>query len=115
MGEGLVRFGHTVHLIFLLNSIAFVLGGGYLGVTKVWPKVRDKFQSAEKVVAAPFRHALPLQLDPGLSELEKVEVGNLLTNVPNAVLLQAAAVAYQAKNFPIASQVLAARAKALGG
>lgn len=97
-------------------TLALVLGGGYLGVTKVWPKIKDKLQPHHPVNGAlPVASMLPMTLDPGLSELEKLEVGNLLQNVPNPALLSAAATVYQAKNFPIASQVLAARAKALSG
>ena len=99
-------------------TLALVLGGGYLGATKVWPKIRERLHHAPVPHvngALPVASTLPMTLDAGLSDLEKLEIGNLLQNVPNATLLSQAAALYQAKNFPVAAQVLSARAKSLGG
>jgi hypothetical protein len=98
-------------------TLALILGGGYLGATKVWPKVKEKIQQHQRAesVAAYQSLPLPVQLDANLSDLEKMEISNLLHNVSSPAILSAAATVYQAKNFPLASQVLAARAKALGG
>src|SRR5581483_6060069 len=74
-------------------TLALLLGGGYLGYKKVYPWAKNQvatFQSRFQLHGhAP--QALPMQLDPGLSQAQLGEVANLLTNVRTASLVRAAA------------------------
>ncbi len=98
-------------------TLALLLGGGYLGYKKVYPWAKNQvatFQSRFQLHGhAP--QALPMQLDPGLSQAQLGEVANLLTNVRTASLVRAAADLYKSQNFPLAASVLDSRARALGG
>lgn len=96
-----------------------VLGtGGYLGVKKVWPWLKEKSASIQSQVRARVApqgqpQAFPMQLDPGMNPNQTAEVANLLTNVRNADLVQSGAALYRTMNFPLAASVLEARASAL--
>lgn len=54
-------------------------------------------------------------LDPGLSDLQKKDVQNLLQNVSDALTLKGAIAYYQAQGFTISAQALCAKLAATKG